>query len=67
MPLHTEINFEDEICSTLAAQGWLYSANDADYHCPLALFPEDVVAWVQATQPVAWEVLTKNHGATRWR
>ena len=63
MNLHTEINFEDEICNILAAQGWLYSANDADYHRQLALFPEDAIAWVQATQPEAWEVLTKNHGA----
>jgi type I restriction enzyme R subunit len=28
-----------------------------------ALFPADVLAWVQATQPKAWETLTKNHGA----
>ena len=28
-----------------------------------ALFPADVVAWVQASQPKAWETLTKNHGA----
>ena len=28
-----------------------------------ALYPADVLAWVQATQPKAWETLTKNHGA----
>ena len=28
-----------------------------------ALFPADVLAWVQATQPKAWETLIKNHGA----
>jgi type I restriction enzyme R subunit len=28
------------------------------------LFPPDVIAWVQATQPGAWETLAKNHGAT---
>ena len=28
-----------------------------------ALFPADVLAWVQATQPQAWETLAKNHGA----
>ena len=63
MNLHTEINFEDEICSTLAAHGWQYSVSDAGYNRELALFPEDVVAWVQATQLEAWETLAKNHGA----
>jgi type I restriction enzyme R subunit len=29
----------------------------------LALFPPDVLAWVQETQPKAWDALTKNHGA----
>ena len=27
------------------------------------MFPADVLAWVQATQPNAWEALTKKHGA----
>ena len=27
--------------------------------------PADLIAWVQATQPKAWEALTKNHGAGR--
>ncbi len=62
MNLHKEINFEDEICDCLAAQGWLYSPNDTGYDRNLALFPEDVIAWVEATQPKAWEALIKNHG-----
>ncbi len=63
MSLHKEISFEDEICSTLAAQGWMYSANDGGYDRKLALFPEHVLAWVETTQPDAWEALIKNHGA----
>ncbi|UUO09025.1 type I restriction endonuclease [Blastopirellula sp. J2-11] len=64
MSLHTEIKFEDEICERLAKHGWLYAANDAAlYDRQLALFPADVIAWVQATQPDAWERLQKNHGA----
>ena len=63
MSLHNEAPFEDEICEHLAANGWLYAEKDAaDYDFQLALFPADVLAWVQATQPDAWEVLTKNHG-----
>jgi type I restriction enzyme R subunit len=61
--LHKEIHFENEICAHLAAHGWHYAANDAaSYDRARALFPADVVAWVQETQPQAWEALTKNHG-----
>jgi type I restriction enzyme R subunit len=61
--LHKEIHFENEICDHLAAHGWHYAANDAaSYDRTRALFPTDVVAWVQETQPQAWEALTKNHG-----
>jgi type I restriction enzyme R subunit len=64
MSLHKEISFETEICAHLAAHGWLYAEGDAaSYDRALALFPDDVVAWVQATQPKAWGVLVKNHGS----
>ena len=64
MSLHREINLEAQICDYLAAQGWLHAEGDAaGYDRARALFPADVVAWVQASQPKAWETLTKNHGA----
>ena len=64
MSVHKEISFETEICQHLAAHGWLYAEGDAaGYDRTRALFPADVLAWVQATQPKAWEILTKNHGA----
>ncbi|WP_371157008.1 type I restriction endonuclease subunit R [Jannaschia sp. 2305UL9-9] len=64
MSLHREINLETEICSRLAAADWLYEDGDAaGYDRARALFPADVVAWVQTSQPKAWETLTKNHGA----
>ena len=63
MSVHKEINFEIEICDHLAAHGWLYDEGDAaKYDRARALFPEDVLAWVQATQPKAWDAITKNHG-----
>jgi type I restriction enzyme R subunit len=63
MSLHKEINFETEICQHLASHGWLYAeGNPAGYDRGLALFPADVLAWVQATQPQAWDILLKNHG-----
>ena len=62
--LHKEINFETEICEYLNANGWLYSEGDAaGFDRAQALFPADVIAWVQASQPKAWEALTKNYGA----
>ena len=64
MNLHKEIRFEEEVCEHLAAHGWLYSEGDAaNYDRELALFPADVLAWVQEAQPKAWEALTKNHGS----
>jgi type I restriction enzyme R subunit len=42
----------------------LYSQGDAQgYDRARALFPADVMAWVQATQPKAWDAMNKNHGA----
>ncbi|ASP90304.1 type I restriction endonuclease subunit R [Sinorhizobium meliloti] len=64
MSLHKEISFETEICGHLAAHGWLHSENDAaKYDRARALFPDDVLAWINASQPKAWETLAKNHGS----
>ena len=63
MSLHHEVAFEDGICIHLAAHGWLYEAGAATlYDRAHALFPEDLLAWVQATQPDAWDSLTKANG-----
>ena len=64
MTLHREVNLEAHICGRMAAAGWLHAEGDAKlYDRARALFPTDVVAWVQASQPKAWEALTKSHGA----
>jgi type I restriction enzyme R subunit len=63
MNRHKEISFEDEICADLSADSWLYEDGSAGrYDRTRALFPEDVRAWLEATQPQAWEALTKSHG-----
>ncbi len=62
--LHEEINFESEICTVLAARGWFYAVGDAQqYDRARALFPVDVIAWIQETQPMAWAALERMHGA----
>ncbi|MGL5016920.1 MAG: type I restriction endonuclease subunit R [Luteolibacter sp.] len=64
MNIHHEISFETEICQHLAKNGWLYAEGDAaNYDRKRAIYPPDVLAWVQETQPKAWETLVKNHGA----
>lgn len=51
MTIHTEIDFENAICEHLANHGWLYTDSDASrYDRARALFPDDVIAWLQESQ-----------------
>ncbi len=63
MGIANEIEFEKDICAHLAANGWLYSANDTGYDREKALFPEDALAWVQEMQPDAWQKFQAFHSA----
>jgi type I restriction enzyme R subunit len=63
MSLHKEIHFEVEIAEHLGQHGWVYEEGvSAQYDRARALFPEDVIAWVQESQPEAWQALAKGHG-----
>ncbi|ODS57374.1 MAG: type I restriction endonuclease subunit R [Acidobacteria bacterium SCN 69-37] len=63
MSLHKESRLESDICAHLMTRGWLHADGDAArYDGARALFPHDVLAWIQETQPQAWEVLTQQHG-----
>ncbi|MCA6312565.1 type I restriction endonuclease [Phenylobacterium sp.] len=63
--LHQEISFESEVCTVLSAAGWLYDfGQDAQaYDRARALYPPDLLAWVQETQGDAWAALEKTHAA----
>jgi type I restriction enzyme R subunit len=64
MSVHKEVSFETEVCQYLRDHGWLYAEGDSvAYDRARALFPADVLTWVQSTQSKAWDTLTKNHGA----
>ncbi|WP_310599186.1 DEAD/DEAH box helicase family protein [Desulfobulbus sp.] len=64
MSLHNELHFEREICEHLAAHDWLYQEGDAqNYARESALYLPDVQAWIEASQPEAWQGLCKTHGA----
>lgn len=58
---HREKHFEAYIVQQLAARGWLVGETSG-YDQNRALYPEDVVAWVQATQPRKWEKLVAGNG-----
>jgi type I restriction enzyme, R subunit len=49
---HNEKPFEEELAEYLHAHGWLYSENSAGYDKARALFPDDVLGWLEETQPV---------------
>ncbi|MFT3758852.1 type I restriction endonuclease subunit R [Thauera sp.] len=63
MSLHHEHHFEAEICTHLAANGWLYAEGDsALFDRGTGLFLPDLLAWMEATQPESLQGLTKTHG-----
>jgi type I restriction enzyme R subunit len=51
MAIHNERVFEQELCAALADNGWWHSRNDVGYDKALAIFPEDVLGWLEDTQP----------------
>lgn len=63
MSLHRESHFESEICQHMAANGWLHDEGDAaKFDRAPGLFPPDLLAWLEATQPESFQRLTKTHG-----
>jgi len=52
---HLESALENEIAEHLQASGWLYSPTAAGYDRDLALFGEDVLAWLEESQPTEFE------------
>lgn len=52
--MHTEENFENEIENSLLTEGGYQQGLAKDYEKSTALFPADVVAFIQTTQPKLW-------------
>ena len=62
--VHSEKVFEDELCAHLAAHGWsvyTHRQNATTYDRGLALFPDDLLAFVQATQALEWAKFRRWH------
>ena len=62
--MHTEQHFENEIEHSLLTEGGYQQGFAKDYEKSTALFPADVVAFIQTTQPKLWarlEMLFKDN------
>ncbi|MEW8249743.1 MAG: DEAD/DEAH box helicase family protein [Candidatus Thiodiazotropha sp.] len=62
MDAHKEYHFEDFIVDYLGNHGWLVGETDR-YDRPRALYAEDVIGYLQSSQPEAWTKLEKLNGA----
>jgi len=64
MAIHHEIEFENEVCDYLGANGWLYEADSAAlYNRKLALYPQDLISWLAETQADAWNTYQQKNGS----
>ena len=59
---HHECKLEQHIVGQLESAGWLVG-DSAHYDPARALYPEDVLAWLNESQPEVWEKLHRLHGA----
>jgi type I restriction enzyme, R subunit len=57
---HQEKHFEDYVAGRLVAQGWKLG-DTAKYDTERAIYPEDLVAWLEATQADKWAKLRKDN------
>lgn len=58
---HRERYFEEYVVKQLAARGWKVG-EASGYDQNHALYPEDLVEWVEATQPNRWDKLVAGNG-----
>lgn len=59
--LHHEKHLESNIIGKLAEAGWLVGTSEA-YDADRAMYPEDLEAWLRATQPQKWDRLKAMNG-----
>ncbi len=60
MNLHKEKKFEEELVEHLVSHGWT-EGDPARYDRALALYPDDLIGWLQETQPQEWQKLAAWH------
>jgi len=63
MSITTEYTFESAIVESLIQHGNYTHGQASDYSSELGMFKYEVIAFLQNTQPKAWEKLTTIHGS----
>src|SRR5262245_11835250 len=64
MTVHREIRFEEAIERHLLSKAGGYVKGDPKgFDAKLALFPDEVISFIQATQELAWKAIVSYHGA----
>ena len=53
---HREVTFEQELVASLLSHGW-QEGDPKRYDRALALYPDDLIGWLQQTQPQEWAKL----------
>lgn len=61
--MHQEIYFEQAMEESLIARGGYQVGDPAGFDAARALFPDEVIAFIEASQPDRWRSLVKLHGA----
>lgn len=61
MAAHHEVHLESYIVQKLVENGWV-EGDSKHYDQVRVLYPEDVITWIQATQPEAWDKLQRLNG-----
>jgi type I restriction enzyme, R subunit len=61
-PVHKELHFEDQIEQHLLENGGYLPASPEHFDRAHALFHNDVLAFLKATQPKQWQQLERLHG-----
>ena len=62
MSKHTEIRFEDAITESLTTAGGYVLGDPDGFDAERGLFPEEVIAFIEATQAKRWASLQEFHG-----
>jgi type I restriction enzyme R subunit len=63
--IHKEVTFEGEIVGHMTTAGGWLEGDSKKYDRKLSLYPEDVIGWIQDTQPAEYEkIKSAQNGAT---
>jgi type I restriction enzyme R subunit len=61
--IHTELTFEAAIEESLLENGGYIKGHSEDFDAQLGIFPKYVIAFIQLSQPTAWDKISNIHKA----